>query len=526
MKNSVGMGAAEIKKGISEGTFSVSDVVSSHINRIKAVNGDLNAVIWPRFDEALDEAKKADEKIRKGENHGSLFGVPITIKDQFLVKGTPTSCGLAHRSKEILDEEGSLISRLRKEGAIILGKTNLPQLLVSHESNHALYGHAKNPWNHERTPGGSSGGEAAIIAAGGSPLGLGGDMGGSIRIPAHCCGISGLKPTNSRFPNDDTPLDRGYFSDLLGFEAVVVQPGPMARNVDDLKLMMDSLLKEPFDSSDSSPPVPWECGAVKKMNGLRIGVYSDNGIFSTSPAVRRVVAEAAGALRDQGCSVVDFKPPSPSRGIELYFSLLSADGGKWIKKSLAGETPIPDIKAFLMAAGCPDFMRKPLSLLLGFLGQQHASEMIRFKGNYGAGHYWSLCAERSRYRSMFLKAMDSENIDILICPPYSVAAPFFDNNASGVNSLSCTHSALFNMLGNPAGVVAAGRVREGEESDRPPSRDRAQQDAVKNEKGSRGLPVGVQVVGRHWREDQVLAVMKVLEQYFRSTRDYPAFSMS
>jgi fatty acid amide hydrolase len=178
------MTATEQATCIAGKEMSVTELVQAHIGRINEVNGRLNAVIWPLFDQALDQAAEADRLLGRGEASGALFGVPVTVKDQFLVDGTPTSLGLAHRSTQVLRGEGPLVQRLREQGAIIVGKTSLPQLLLTHECEHGHYGHCRNPFDLSRVPGGSSGGEASIIAAGGAALGLGGDMGGSIRIPA------------------------------------------------------------------------------------------------------------------------------------------------------------------------------------------------------------------------------------------------------------------------------------------------------------------------------------------------------
>lgn len=491
----------------------VVDLVEAHIARIQA-RQELNAVIWPLFDEARTAARDADTALNAGEPRGALLGVPMTIKDQFMVRGTPTSCGLAHRADALLDDEGPLVSRLREQGAIFLGKTNLPQLLVSHECDHARYGPARNPWDRARTPGGSSGGEAAIIAAGGSPLGLGCDMGGSIRVPAHCCGIVGLKPTTGRFTNDDTPLAQGYFADFAGFEGFIAQPGPMARCVDDLKLAMDVLLAAPLGDAAEAPPVPWESGPIAAPTGLRVGVYTDNGFFSASPGIRRLVAEAGQALTDKGLTVCAFQPPEPALGVELGLRLLGSDGGAWVRQALQGEPPIADMRALMRITSMPNVLRRPLAFVLRLLGQHHAARSLSLSGPCAAREYWRLCAERTRYRARFLKAMVDQGVDVLLCPPYGLPAPLIGSNGAGAGTMAATHAALFNVLGMPAGVVAAGRVGPDEEHDRPDSRDRTERDAARIECGSAGLPLGVQVVSRHWREDHVLAVMKALEEHF------------
>ncbi len=197
--------AAQIARRVARREVSALEVVQAHIARIEAVNGRLNAVVVPRFDEARTEAAAADDRLARGEPIGPLHGVPITVKECFHLAGTPASIGLARRQHELSADDGLLVARLRKAGAIVLGKTNLPQLMIWHESDNPVYGRTNNPWDLGRTPGGSTGGEAAIIAARGSPLGLGNDLGGSIRVPCHFCGIHGFKPTSLRGPPGPPP---------------------------------------------------------------------------------------------------------------------------------------------------------------------------------------------------------------------------------------------------------------------------------------------------------------------------------
>lgn len=525
----VGCSAVEISAGIRSGKWSVQEVVEAHIDRIEQVNPRLNAVIWPLFGRARQEAERADKILAQSRALGRgsaeelppLFGLPITIKDQFFVQDTPVSIGLAHRSHTPLDKEGSLIKRLREQGAIILGKTNVPQLLISHECEHGHFGHANNPWDIGRTPGGSSGGEAAIIAAGGSPLGLGGDMGGSLRIPAHFCGITALKPTGGRFPNDDTPLLEGFAAGFVGFEGFTVQPGPMARNVEDLTLAMSCLLSRPLKTPLPLPPVPWPEKQELSLASLNVGVYTNDQFFTPSPAIARAVEESARVLESHGARVVPFEVPNAERALQLYLSLLCSDGGRWITDSLAGDRPIPDVKSLLKASRLSDRMRGLVHRILKGLGQDHAAKMILSTGRCDAASYWDLTAERSRYRARFLEEMDKKNIDLIVCPPHGLPAVPHNSNRNGLLGVAASYAALYNLLDMPAGVVQASTIGEEEKCTRPKSRDKVETDARKVEMGSAGLPVGVQVVGRHWREEQVLAVMETLETHFRGLSEYP-----
>jgi fatty acid amide hydrolase len=186
---------------IAAGAITSAELVEAHIRRIEAVNPRLNAVVVTRFEQARAEAAAADEARRRGDPLGPLHGVPITIKECFHVAGTPSTEGVGRFASELVAHDAPLVARLRRAGAIVLAKTNVPQLLLMHETDNPVYGRTQNPWDLERGPGGSSGGEGAIVASGGSPLGLGNDIGGSIRFPAHSCGICGIKPTTLRLTN-------------------------------------------------------------------------------------------------------------------------------------------------------------------------------------------------------------------------------------------------------------------------------------------------------------------------------------
>ncbi len=197
--NPIHWSAGEIARRIARREISAVEVARAFVARIEAVNPRLNAVVVSLFEHALQEAAAADDRQSRGEPLGPLHGVPITVKECFYVAGTPSTIGLTSpQFRQLIDKDGLSVARMRRAGAIVLGKTNLPQLMIWHESDNPVYGRTNNPWDLSRTCGGSTGGEAAIIAARGSPLGIGNDLGGSIRVPCHFCGIHGIRPTSLR----------------------------------------------------------------------------------------------------------------------------------------------------------------------------------------------------------------------------------------------------------------------------------------------------------------------------------------
>jgi len=510
------LSATELARRIRDGEVSSVEVVNEHIRRIEAVNPQLNAVVVPLFDQARTEAAAADAVRASGGAMGRLHGVPVTIKECYHVKGTPSTAGLTGQMAHRADVDGPLVSRLRAAGAIVLGKTNVPQLMLYYESDNPVYGRTNNPWNLDRSPGGSSGGEGAIIAAGGSPLGLGSDIGGSIRVPAHSCGICGLKPTSGRLST------LGSADQLLlpGMEAILDQGGPLARRVEDLQLAMSVMAAPGLSEVDPSiPPVPWPDPAAVSIRGLRIGMYTDDGFFPASPALRRAVREAAAALESRGAQVELFTPPPIAEAAALYTNLMTADGADWTQSLLAGGKVDKRIKTLVMLSRLPGAVKWLAAWALSAVGQRYLATSMRTVGRRSASAYWQAVDGRKRYVARFLEAMKASRFDALICPPFML--PALTHGASELLNAVGSYPSLYNVLGMPAGVVPITRVRPGEESDRAPSGDLIIRDARKVEVGSAGLPVGLQVAARHWREDVVLAVMAELEAHFRTQPDYP-----
>ena len=274
--------ATQLAAAIAGGELSAAEVVEAHIARIEAVNPALNAVVVKRFAQARAEAAEADAQRARGGALGALHGVPITVKECLDLAGTPSTFGLAARTRNVAPADDPYVARLRAAGAIVLGKTNVAQLLMSFESNNPVYGRSNNPWNLDRAPGGSSGGEGAIVAAGGSALGIGTDIGGSVRIPAAFCGVASLKPTQGRTP------DAGRASVPIGERAIVSQVGIIARSVGDVALGV-GLINGSRDA-ELVPDVPLGDHRRVDVASLRVATFEDDGVFH--PA-RRFAARSA-----------------------------------------------------------------------------------------------------------------------------------------------------------------------------------------------------------------------------------------
>ncbi|MFI5274061.1 MAG: amidase [Ktedonobacterales bacterium] len=508
------LSATELAGMIARGEATSAEVVEAHIARIEAVNPALNALVVARFDAARSEAREADAARSRGDLLGPLHGVPITVKEALDVAGTPATFGLRSRVQRLATGDDPYVARLRAAGAIVLGKTNVPQVLLYNETDNPLYGRTNNPWNLERTPGGSSGGEAALIAAGGSPLGLCSDIAGSIRVPSAYCGICGIRPTAGRLP------DVSDFGMAPGQTAIASQVGPIARTVDDLTLALDILNGGAAPAVE--PPRPLGDSTQVDVAALRVAYFSDDGILTPAPAVRRAVAEAAGILAGRGAQVVEWRPPQVQQAADLLFGLFAADGAKRLKRFIGGDKKDARIAQMMLLAGLPRPAIGVLGGLLGATGQRSQRAIVRNFGHCDTLHYWRLVEAQQAYQRDFAAALEHDDggpFDLIICPAHSL--PALPHGATKNLVTAGGYAVLINVLGYPAGVVPVTRVRAGEESDRKPSVDMVLRAARAAEQGTAGLPIGVQVVARPWREHQALAAMRAIEAGARASGEHP-----
>ena len=294
----------------------------------------------------------------------------------------------------------------------------------------------------------------------------------------------------------------------------------MARRVEDLTLAMRVLAapgQERFDPS--VPPVPWREPGEVDVASLRVGVYDDDGYFPASPAIRRAVAEAAAALQARGAQVVAYSPPEVARAMETFFAILAADGARAAKRRLGTSAVDRRVKGLLQLAAIPNALRPAIAGAAAAAGQSRLSRQIASIRPSSTDGYWTLVDDQAAYRRRFVAELDDRGIDVLVCPPH--ALPALTHGSTYELSTAASYSMLYNLLGMPAGVVAATCVRPGEALPRAAGRDVVDRRAAQVERNSAGLPVGVQVVARHWREDVALAVMAALEAALGAGPGYP-----
>jgi Asp-tRNA(Asn)/Glu-tRNA(Gln) amidotransferase A subunit family amidase len=463
------LSAVEMARQIRQKQISPVDVATVHLAKIERLNPRLNAFVQIDADRVRREARAAEQAVMCGQELGPLHGVPISIKSSIEVAGFRCEAGTCLRAGIVATNDAPLVSRLRHAGAIILGVTNAPEFLMAWETDNRLYGRTNNPWDLDRTPGGSSGGEAAAIASGMSAGGVGSDGGGSIRVPAHFSGICGLKPTPGRIPST------GHFPPSGGPFALIGVVGPMARAVADLKLLFE-IMQGPDDGDSCAAPVPVRWPSEVEVRRLRVGYFEDDGRTPVTRETRAAVQEAAKALHKQGFQVEPFRPEALEEARELWKKFFVKVGGMVIAPMFLGreqdESPI----------------------LRQFLEWSEVEPELTGRGLLDA---W---IHRDTLRAKFLKQMARH--PILLCP--AAAIPAFHHGERSwqiggktVHYLDAwSYTEWFNLLGNPAAVVPVGQ-------------------------SERGLPIGVQIVGRPWQEEEVLAIAEALENECQGWRIPP-----
>ena len=478
---------------------SSEEVVRSHVDRAITIEAKVTAFTESLRGDALERARAIDAARARGDQVGPLAGVPVTFKENLDMVGHASTLGIAHRRSLRASSDAVVVQAVRRAGGVAVGRTNVPQLLLSHESRNPVFGATKNPWSAKHAPGGSSGGEAAALATGLSALGVGTDIGGSIRVPATWCGIAGFKPTLDRWSN------RGSNGALVGQESIRSQVGPMARTARDVALFFRALDLEfmssldPFVAPVSRGPMPIR----------RVGFFVSDGLVAPSRAVARAVNEAADALRARGLEVVPFTPPNIESAIALYFALMSSDGGA-TAEALVGSSPIePLLEPLLRIAKMPNAAKQVLARGLSMMGEARSAFVLRNLGERSVAGLWKLTKAARDYRLELLAAMEAARVDVMLCPAH--ATPAVPHTQSGQFLIAGSFSMLFNLVQFPAGVVPVTTVHTEEASRSGGPTDRVEKTAALVDQASAGLPVGVQVVGRPFSDETVLGLMVELE---------------
>jgi amidase len=443
------------------GEISVLELAEAHIEQIARLNPQLNAFADFDAERVRERARKHDEW-RGTRSRRPLFGLPVTVKSSIATRGFKCEIGSRLHEGEIPKEDAVVVARLRAAGALILGTTNCPEFLMAYETDNLLHGRTNNPWDLQRTPGGSSGGESAAIAAGMSAAGLGSDSGGSVRVPAHFTGICSLKPTPGRIPG------RGHLPPCVGPFSTLGAIGPMARTMNDVALIFRVLSgQDPHDPV--SPPIALREPSAEELRAETIGFFEDDGLAPVTPETRAAVQAAAEALRAAGFRVEPFRPRTLELLRQLWSKFFVQCGAMFYAPAIRGR----------------EHQLSPIfSEFLGFseaLPPLKATELLEA---------W---AELDLIRAKTLEELSAH--PVLLCPAASIPAFRHGEREWIVEGRvveyldAVRHTQWFNALAAPAAVVPVGQSPE-------------------------GLPIGVQIVARPFEDETALGVAAVVDAAF------------
>jgi amidase len=473
--------AKELAELIRQHRASSREVLEAHLSHIAAHNPALNAIITLDEEQARRRAEEADDALARGEIWGPLHGVPITIKDVFETAGIRTTSSFRPLASYVPKQDATVVARLRAAGAIVMAKTNTPEMAGDEQTNSPLFGRTNNPWNPACTPGGSSGGSAAAVASGMSPLDIGSDIGGSVRNPAHFCGIFSLKPSDHRVPfaGHIPPLPGSKGRGLLRH---FLTPGPLARSVQDLQLAL-TIMAGPDEREWEVPPVPLTPAPARDLRELCFAWSDDFGV-PVSAEIRTALADLAAELGRSGCRIERRDPPGFgfAQALQVYGELKEA-------ALTARSSPLH----------LPRFVWRMLSA-----GISRSNPIARGLMR-GAGAHLQGYAQALSQRDVLIAQMEHflADWDAWLCPVAALPAYPHLRSRNAIEQLRATvavdgqripyllatsvYTGLFNLTGSPVVVLPLARTQE-------------------------GLPIGVQVVGRRWGDMALLAVAEQLTQ--------------
>jgi amidase len=469
MSELVTLAAEELALGIRLRRWSAVEALEAHLARVRERNPELNAIVLLDEEGARRRAREADEALARGECWGPLHGVPVTIKDSLCTAGLRTTSGFPPLAEYVPERDATAVARLRAAGAVILGKTNLPLLAMNYQCDSPVLGRGNHPWDRERTPGGSTGGGAAAVAAGLSPLELGSDIGGSVRIPAHYCGIYSLKPTEHRVPvTGHIPEPPGAPRGVRHMATV----GPLARSVGDLRLALE-IIAGPDGQYWESPPVPL---APAQVDRPRVAWLDEFEGCPVTADTRRALAGLAAKLEQAGWCVERRAPDGFSfqQAWETYAGLL------WCEVSSSMPLELEAQWVEQLGAGSGD--------------DDPISRTVRSCVAASVRQFTAILTARDALIGALENFLDQH--DVWLCPvtvgPAIRHCPVgtrieVDDRTVPYWMAGLAYTAPFNMTGNPVAVLPLGRSAE-------------------------GLPIGVQVAGRRWEDLKVLAVAEAIDR--------------
>ena len=506
--------AHEIVSSIKSGRFTAEEILYTYIERAECLGRRFHLSAEEPFEDALSRLCSLPS--------GLLTGVPISFKDEINQQGCYSSGGLVWQSQLADTKDSVLVTQLRKAGGLPFLRGNAMQLMMWFETTNNLYGRAENPWDPRRSPGGSSGGDAGLVAAGATPLAIGSDIAGSIRIPAAFCGIYGFKPSPLRItsaectathPNSMAPLE------LL----VKASYGPLGRCVEDLVLVLQAWWEEGLWRNDNLVvPLKFVQEEYESEKKLRIGYFEDNEVFECAGVVRRVVSDTVERLRRDGHELVLLRTDMIPKATELFIRATFAIDHEFIMEELQGEEPAWPYLASYYETKIPGFSAV-LRAYARFTGFKQLAHWAQFARPLSYKEFCILGGEVADFKFQYNKYWQGLELDAAICPIWPLVAPLHETTVDLAHAFS--YSFFWNLLDFPAGVVPVKLVEEGENTYESTSTDSYVRVAKENMRESVGLPVCIQVTGSTYKDEKVLRVMKIIQDYYNFHSLAPSISI-
>lgn len=496
--------AYEIVHNIKSGKYTSEEVLYTYIERAQTLGRKYNLSAEEPFQDALSRLQSLPS--------GLLSGVPISIKDEIFQENCSSSGGLVWLALSPDEMDSILVKLLRSSGAVPFIRGNAMQLMMWFETCNNVYGRAENPWDPKRSPGGSSGGDAGLVACGATPLAIGSDIAGSIRIPAAYCGIYGFKPSSHRITSMECVAT--HPKSMAPLEILVKAAyGPLGKCVEDLVLVMQSWWQEALWVNDNMVvPLKFNNKAYQSDKKMRIGYFDYNNIFECAGVVKSIIRQTVLKLKNDGHELIQIKTDMFPKATELFIRAAFAMEGSFMLEELQGEDPEWPYDAAYYPEKYPG-MEILIYLMMKFKGFTQLSELALFAKTLSYKEICILGGEVASFKYEFNQYWQSLNLDAAICPIWPLVAPLHGTTMRLAPAFS--YSFFWNLLDFPAGVVPIKLVESGENKYDYFSRDAFVQVAKENMKDSVGLPVCIQVVGSTYQDEKVLKLMKIVQDYYK-----------
>ncbi|KAJ6594361.1 amidase [Mycena capillaripes] len=518
----------DIVANIERRVWTASQVLEVFIAQALVAHSATNCITEVLFDDARKRARELDAEFKATNRlKGPLHGVPISVKDQYDIQGYDTTIGFTACANKPAQITADFVQTMVDAGAVPFLKTNVPQTMYAYECNNPIWGRTCNPYNAAYTSGGSSGGEACMLALDASVIGLGSDIAGSLRIPASYCGVYSLKPGIGRVS------DYGAKESFPGFDGIKSVCGPMARCMDDLELACQISFGAPGAYNDH-PPLPFRPVTLPKK--LRFGYYTSDGIMKGSPACIRAVKETMETLRLAGHECIELDQHLTAEIMKIFLMITSADGYKNLLRGVGSDPLDPSLSVLTMGPKVPQFIRSvAASAIDTFVGDKIMADILRLSSYRSVEAYHAACDRRNQIKKRFYQEFwHKYNLDGIIT--YVHASPQILHGGSNMLSMMSASTLTYNLVDSPSGVVPVTCVKASdvltEEWKNAPghgssmcegelyTKEFKEKKPLYDPAAMEGMPIGLQIIGKIWEDEKVLAMMRVVDDALGKDRGF------